>query len=131
MDLVGKDKPIISDADEKIWKSVYDQKLSIDEEIFWLKDKYPKDWKRLSEQIWRRIHYYPVIDQIEWFKKYSNVQSIYGDKLIVQKFCIALWILYPFGNKIEKGLDYPFSANTKIILCHFFFFCFFIVFFQS
>ena len=63
----------------KIWEEVSKMNLkTIKEELDFVKNKYPKKYDLFSSQYWRNIHYYPIDQQIEWFKLLSNASPIYG-----------------------------------------------------
>jgi len=68
----------------KIWEEVFKKNFSsIKEELNYVKKKYPGKYNLFLNQYWRNIHYYPITQQIEWFKMYSNASKVYDiDKIV-------------------------------------------------
>jgi len=64
---------------EVVWEEVLKNNFnSIKEELDFVSDNYLKKFDSFKSQYWRNIHYYPIQQQIEWFKEYSNASKIYG-----------------------------------------------------
>ena len=76
------------------WDQVYQQKLSLEEELAYLQETFPEDAASMQAQLWRRIHAYPFADQVYWLTEVSNFAQ-WKDRCSVETVDIS------FGTNIK------------------------------
>jgi len=49
----------------------------LEADFTFVRENYPRKFKKFEKVIWRNIQHYPITEQIEWLTKYSNFKNIY------------------------------------------------------
>jgi transcriptional regulator with AAA-type ATPase domain len=123
------DEVVISEGTLDVWQDLInkddvtslDYVPSLEEDLKFVEEKYPKKYKKFISQLWRDVHHYTIADQIKWFKEYSNAEDHYSKRFIELKTKISnLRDAKEIASEVKTKIDllvgkHP-NANFYIVI---------------
>lgn|GEM_PF-628289 len=117
-----KDRLVIDNNLVQVFEQILnDDKIcyNLEGEIAFVKENFPEKYEVFENLIWRNIQHYPIVEQIKWLKKYSNLSNLYCGKFKEVELSITdLRNEKEIAEKLRRWLHQRFKneSNFKLIV---------------